>query len=112
MGSKWIPSEIWINDMGLYNLVYNPVTIQFFHRVSASLTLIGTLLLSRHLWKNCSRLRIDLLHLYGSLVLQYSIGISTLLSICTPFMGCLHQAGFLTVLTSIIKLRHKIYKFI
>ena len=84
------------------NLVGNVAAVQFNHRILASLTLVAALGAGlaawRHLPAGAARGRV--LFLAGAVLLQYALGIVTLLYVVPVSLGTLHQAVAVLVLTA------------
>jgi heme a synthase len=88
------------------NLIANAETVQFDHRLLATLTALASLAtLAAGLRVRLSAgARSALLALGGLVVLQYALGIATLLSGVRTGLALAHQAGAMLVLTSLIVL--------
>jgi heme a synthase len=93
-GGRLVPLNMFAQQPALQNLVANPVTVQWLHRVIGTVLLIAALAffvrvrragadpLSRHLN----------LALCGLIVLQYALGVLTLLHAVPVALGVTHQA--------------------
>jgi len=94
MGQSWIPEELFFETPWWKDLIHNPVSIQFVHRLLAiiSLTFLGFLALSRQGFYNV---------IFGLALLQGSLGISTLLLKVPIFLAATHQAMGIVLLTSL-----------
>jgi cytochrome c oxidase assembly protein subunit 15 len=93
MGGEWLPPTFSILDPFMVNLVENPGTVQWIHR------LIGTILLivvASFWWKIYKSVKTSDLRNLGTtllaiLVLQYLLGIFTLIYSVPISLGVLHQ---------------------
>ncbi|KAI7907016.1 cytochrome oxidase assembly protein-domain-containing protein [Cokeromyces recurvatus] len=117
MGETIIPplKELWSDDYvkpqdhGKWrNLLENPTTVQFDHRTLAETTATFTTVLWLYskkipLPKN-ARIAVNIM--MGALLLQVSLGISTLLYMVPIELAAAHQAGALALLTSNFWLIH------
>ena len=103
MGGTWVPDQVWEASLAWKNLFENPITIQFVHRGFALIILIlgvgFSIILFRHANKS--------VRIYGvivliALLLQISLGISTLIMHVPVTLAVAHQACALVLLTSVI----------
>lgn len=100
MGAGFIPEELLFHSPWYENFFTNPVTVQFTHRVLATLTLIviwhhGL----RRLKKSPSpQERTWIMALLGWSVVQVTLGIATLLLMVPHDLAVMHQAGALILL--------------
>jgi cytochrome c oxidase assembly protein subunit 15 len=110
MGDQWLPPAGWILQPGWRNLFENIATVQFDHRVLATLTLIAVLGFWVYAVKKplpaTARTAIHVLLLTA--IAQVALGISTLLLHVPVALGVTHQAGALTLLTVILFVRHQL----
>jgi cytochrome c oxidase assembly protein subunit 15 len=117
MGDGIIPpkKELWSdhyakpNDHGKWrNLLENPTTVQFDHRTLAE----STAVLSTALWAYSRKLplpknvRLAVNTMMGAVVVQVTLGISTLIYMVPIELAAAHQAGALALLTSNFWLIH------
>jgi cytochrome c oxidase assembly protein subunit 15 len=94
MGGAWIPATLFDYQPALSNLVANPVTVQWLHRVLGTLLALGVMALAWHM------LRAPLdrtARRYGWLLLtvvsvQYLLGVLTLVNAVPVALGVTHQA--------------------
>jgi len=110
MGDQWLPPAGWILQPGWRNLFENIATVQFDHRVLATLTLLSVLgfwvyALRRPL-PDMARIGIHVLLLVA--IAQVALGISTLLLHVPVALGVTHQAGALTLLTVTLFVSHQL----
>lgn len=109
MGSSLFPKDIFILRPWISNFFENIVTIQFTHRVLTLLLFIVTLgfyfkALTQYL---PGRTRIALHSLLITMILQFSLGITTLLLAVPVAVAAAHQAGALLLLTVMLWIRHE-----
>jgi len=112
MGDQWLPPEGWMLQPGWRNLFENIATVQFDHRVLASLTFTSILVfwlaaLRRPLTLS-ARSAFHLLMLM--IVVQVALGISTLLLHVPVALAATHQAGALLLLTLALLVNHRLRK--
>ncbi|TCK19510.1 cytochrome c oxidase assembly protein subunit 15 [Thiogranum longum] len=112
MGDQWLPPAGWTLQPGWRNLFENIATVQFDHRVLATLTFVTVILFwfrTRHrVTTRATRTGLNLLALV--VVGQVSLGISTLLLHVPVALASLHQAGALTLLTVLLFVNHRLHK--
>lgn len=112
MGGRWIPQDIFALSPLLVNFFENTTTVQFDHRVMAtlsSLLIIAIFALSRRpqiasTLNPTTKLAVN--SLLAILVLQYSLGIATLLYHVPTPLASAHQTGSLTLFTIALWLLH------
>jgi len=94
MGGRLIPDSYARLSPFIRNLGENIATIQFHHRVLATLTLcaaVAALFAARSLLRPMHPARVALLALAGVVVLQYALGIATLLLVVPLDLAVAHQ---------------------
>ncbi len=110
MDGKWIPDGLLLLSPTWLNFFENIITIQFDHRVLATLLF----LLIPFLWwitrksPQEPRLHTALHLLLAALVLQISLGISTLLLVVPIALAAAHQAGAIVLLTVSLFVSHQL----
>jgi cytochrome c oxidase assembly protein subunit 15 len=110
MGGKWFPSEGWFQSPWWINFFDNHATVQWTHRVLATLAFIVVFSLGlRGIWTQQFILK-KLGHaLAGMVFLQMVLGIVTLLTQVQVHVAVTHQAGALVlfglVITQLVVLR-------
>lgn len=110
MGDHWLPPAGWMLQPGWRNLFENIATVQFDHRVLATLTLVSVI----GFWFYTVRkplpasTRIGIHALLALATVQVALGISTLLLHVPVALGVIHQAGALTVLTAALFVVHQL----
>ena len=108
MGGKWIPQDYASGAPLLTNAFENPVAAQFHHRLLAVATAVAVLLL----WLGCfigrshRVLRGAATVALLAVILQVFLGIETLLAAVPVWLGALHQAGALVLITAMIWVVH------
>ncbi|MSQ19815.1 MAG: heme A synthase [Betaproteobacteria bacterium] len=108
MNGHWIPLELFSIEPWWRNFFYNMATVQFDHRLLAYLLIIVT----GWLWwrvlasETSRRARYSVTGLALALVLQFGLGIATLLNQVPVLLGVLHQGGAVLVLTAAIVTAH------
>lgn len=110
MAGQWIPAELFAVDPLWRNFFENVTTVQFDHRVLATLLfgLILTFWWSARRVSGPPRLRIGLHLLLAALCLQVALGISTLLLVVPTALAAAHQGGALLLLTASAFVSHQI----
>jgi cytochrome c oxidase assembly protein subunit 15 len=104
MGGKWIPEGVAALSPGYLNLFENMVTVQFTHRLLAMT--IGLLLLGWSIrgithFENVGVKRSFLL-LATMVIIQFLLGVSTLLMQVPVWLGAMHQAGALLLFSAML----------
>lgn len=107
MDGRWVPEGYAQLDPFVLNFFENIAAVQFNHRLLATLALVAALYAAiRALWLPAGRARHAALALGGSLVLQYALGVATLLWVVPVWLGTLHQGVAVLVLTAAILALH------
>jgi cytochrome c oxidase assembly protein subunit 15 len=93
MGGQWLPPTFATLDPFLSNLVENPGTVQWMHRVNGTLLLISVVIFW---WKAAVQrsdywLRAMSGALFTVILLQYLVGVLTLIYSVPLYLGVLHQ---------------------
>ena len=104
MNGKIIPDDIYFDNLGILNIFENTVTINFNHRWIATLTFIYTFSLFTYLIFNkfiklSNRIIFIVLII---LILQFLLGIMTLLSNVAIHYGSLHQTNSIALLSILL----------
>jgi len=113
---NWIPAEIWDNSLSpsWRNFFENTATVQFDHRSLAYLTLltvIGTWVMARRPanWKALQPASQKSYHAMLAVVFgQVALGISTLMLFVPVELASLHQAGALTLWSTVLYSQHSL----
>lgn len=90
----WIPPELWLMEPLMINLFENMVTVQWIHRILA--TLLGVMAIG--MWIRSYRLETSfttkmwVLSVFAAVLIQYLTGVFTLIYHVPVWLGVLHQA--------------------
>ena len=112
MDGRLVPAGVMALQPAWINLFENAATVQFGHRLLATVTLLTVLAVT---WMASraplpSRLRLPFL-LAGVLVLvQYLLGIATLLARVPVALGASHQANMVLLLTAVLAAHHAVFR--
>jgi cytochrome c oxidase assembly protein subunit 15 len=90
------------------NLIANIATVQFDHRLLASLTLFSTLALAVAAWPYRAQLGWRAMLVAGAVLLQYGLGVTTLLLVVPADIALLHQLGAMLLLTAVLLTVHAV----
>ncbi len=104
MNGKIIPDDIYLEDLGIFNIFENTVTINFNHRWIATITFIYTFSFFTYLIFN-KLINISNRIIFSVLIilsLQFLLGIMTLLSNVTIQYGSLHQTNSIFLLSILL----------
>ena len=94
MYGYWTPPELWVMEPLFYNFLENIVTVQWIHRVVG--TILGLTVIS--MWIRSFSLKPDHktrmwnLALFSGVLIQYGIGVFTLIFHVPVWLGVFHQA--------------------
>ena len=94
MHQFWIPPELWLMEPLMINFVENMVTVQWIHRVLATVLLV----IAIGMWVRSYQLntafiaKMWILGILSVLLIQYLIGVFTLIWHVPISLGVLHQA--------------------
>ncbi|MBM3486524.1 MAG: heme A synthase [Alphaproteobacteria bacterium] len=106
MGEGLIPPGAFAFEPWPLNLVENPATVQFIHRVLGT----GVLVLALALWLTArgasGRLEPAALGILAMAAIQVGLGIATLLTGVALALGVLHQAGAVVLLSLVLWYLH------
>lgn len=114
MGDKWIAESVpfTFEREGLSSLVYNLASVQFIHRTVAILlfALVSFLWMKRkNINYNLSVQQRNALNIAMAVVLmQFALGVFTLLYAVPIWLGVLHQAGAFVLLGAVVYLLHRL----
>lgn len=106
MDGRLVPEGYWALDPPLRNLFENVAAVQFDHRLLATL---ATALALGAAWtglRGGPPVRRAALALGGAVLLQYALGVATLLWAVPLALGAAHQAMAMLVLTASLVLWH------
>ncbi len=110
MNQFWIPPEAWLLEPFIQNLFENPAAVQWIHR------LLGTLLLVMviYIWARVMFSSVDHtlkwwgVALLGIVLLQYLLGVFTLLYHVPISLGVIHQAAAMLLFGVVIGFYHTV----
>jgi len=109
MDGHWVPEVIFMQEPLWRNFFENIATVQFGHRVLATLVFFGVIILwitgMRQQLPAASRNGLHLL--LAAALLQVTLGISTLLMHVPIVLAAAHQGGALLLLTAVIYTRNR-----
>lgn len=109
MGDHWLPPDATFMSPMWKNLLENPVGVQFIHRVLAMLIVVNTVVLLA--WARNTNLssafRSGLRYLAAIVVVQFTLGVITLLMQVPVFAASVHQLGAFFLLAVCIYLLHE-----
>ena len=109
MDGRWVPEVIFMQEPLWRNFFENIATVQFGHRVLATLVFFGVIILwitgMRQQLPAASRNGLHLL--LAAALLQVTLGISTLLMHVPIVLAVAHQGGALLLLTAVIYARNR-----
>lgn len=118
MGDKWVPDSFYFawETMGWHAIIDNMTGVQFMHRNLAYLVFFGVLFLLWFAWSNQrigkpSLLTGQIHALWAAallVMLQFVLGVFTLLHAVPLTLGVIHQAGALLLLGSLVYLWHRL----
>ena len=102
MADQWMPQEIWFLDPWYLNLVANAATVQWVHRILASLTLVSIFGYAIFNWSKAitKPQRCGLVGMMIFVTLQFSLGLVTLLYHVPLWSALLHQACAILLLSA------------
>ncbi|MDH5611497.1 MAG: COX15/CtaA family protein, partial [Gammaproteobacteria bacterium] len=112
MNGQLIPDGLFMLDPVWHNFFENIITVQFDHRVLATLLF----LIISVFWLKTRKLgltpmsHLSIHLLLAALALQITLGISTLLLIVPVSLGAAHQAGAVILLTASLFVSHQLRK--
>lgn len=105
MGDSFMPPHVSSAvAQAAANLVNDPVVTQFVHRTLAIVVALATLHVAAKLWKAGAGPRA--LALGGAVLLQFALGVATLLSGVHIVLGVAHQAGAALLLAAMVWAAH------
>ena len=90
------------------NLVENVATVQFNHRVLATATLLSALVLLLAAWPRRARLGGRIAAIAAMVLLQYALGVTTLLLVVPAGLAVAHQLCATLLLTAVLAMAHAV----
>jgi len=111
MNGRWIPETIFMHSPLWRNFFENIATVQFDHRLLATLTFAGVFILWMATLRHTlpAQLRLGLHLLMAAALLQVMLGISTLLLHVPVPLAATHQAGALLLFTVALYVVHRVF---
>ncbi len=111
MNGSLLPPNGWSQDPLLINLVENLATVQWVHRVVGTVLLIGTIGLFLRMRRdpNLERFQRWGLGFMVLVLLQYSLGITTLLTHVKTGIAVTHQATALVIVGFVLTFLHQVW---
>ncbi len=108
MGEGFVPPDMWSLMPWWQNMLTNPITVQFMHRITAYLVFCYGVIIVYHAVKHVdAAVRRYGMMVGAALVVQVMLGIATLMSGVPVWLGTAHQAGAVLVLASVIAFLHQ-----
>jgi cytochrome c oxidase assembly protein subunit 15 len=107
MAGAWVPQDYARLSPFLRNLTQNIPAVQFDHRLLATLTAVSILsLVSMGIRPGLRFMRGRVLALGGVVVIQYILGVATLLLVVPVPLAAAHQATAVLLLTAVLTVLH------
>jgi cytochrome c oxidase assembly protein subunit 15 len=110
MDGQLLPNGYWQLSPAWHNMTANVLAVQFNHRLLATLTLLAAGYVAWRAWRGlpASAARTAVMAFAGSIVLQYALGVATLLAVVPVSLGTLHQGVAVLVLTTALLALHRV----
>jgi cytochrome c oxidase assembly protein subunit 15 len=110
MNGSLLPPQGWSQEPLIINLFENLATVQWVHRVLATVLLIGAIAFVVRVRRDNDLVRFhDLSTLFaGLIVLQYAVGVTTLLTNVETAIGVTHQGIAVLLVAVLIFLAHRV----
>ena len=107
MGGEWIPSAIWMTELGWRNLFENPALVQFIHRMTGYLLAIFAVVV----WLRGRRsphpvTRGAFMVMLLAMALQIVLGILNVIHASPLYLALSHQVGAVALFCLILRARH------
>jgi cytochrome c oxidase assembly protein subunit 15 len=108
MDGALVPAGLFGHDPWWRSVVADPLTIQFGHRLLASVAALAAIGAALAAWRRLAPgfARRAVLVLGGAVLVQYAIGVATLLWVVPVPLGTLHQAMAVLVLAVVLVALH------
>lgn len=112
MFSYWFPPELWLSEPLYINFIENIVTVQWFHRVMGTLLgLFAIIYWIRTLTSSVDKTtKMWAFALFTTVLVQYAIGVFTLIYHVPVWLGVIHQAFAMVLFGVVIGAIHNITK--
>ncbi|MDA7999870.1 MAG: COX15/CtaA family protein [Alphaproteobacteria bacterium] len=101
MDGDFIPADYARYEGWLRNISENPGAVQFHHRWLAAVVSLLVLVLAAAQWRLCGVCR-SAMFVAVAVAVQFGLGLWTLLAVVPVWLGALHQAGALVLLTAML----------
>jgi cytochrome c oxidase assembly protein subunit 15 len=105
----WIPPEMFLVEPAILNFFQNMTTVQWTHRLLG--TVLGVMVIAmwgRTFWLNTTKEEKKwILALFGTVLLQYAIGVFTLIYHVPLWLGVLHQVMAMILFGVALGTRHR-----
>ena len=110
MNGGLLPPNGWSQDPLLINLVENLATVQWVHRVMATVLLVGVILLYVKIRRDATLERFQKWGLGFMLLvmLQYTLGVTTLLTHVQTGIAVTHQATAVVIVGFVLPFLHRV----
>jgi len=108
MDGQWVPDGLWTLSPWWRNHLESILTVQFQHRMGALVVLAIGFAIVATAWRKTVALHRELRILLWALLLQFSLGVATLLSQVNHGFASTHQLGALVLLSAALNL---VYRF-
>jgi cytochrome c oxidase assembly protein subunit 15 len=108
MDGRLVPDGYGDMQPFVRNLIANIPAVQFNHRVLASLTLLSASGLTIAAWPCRDRLGWRVGFVGAAALVQYALGVTTLLLVVPADLALSHQIGAMVLLTSVLLIAHAI----
>ena len=104
MNDKLIPDDYFMEGYGIINFFENTIAINFNHRWIATLTFVIIIILTLYLKyvSKLNKINLGLLLIFVLAILQFTLGILTLLTNVKIVLASLHQLNSTLLLTSVL----------
>ncbi len=110
MDGGLLPPKGWSHDPWIINFFENLATVQWMHRLLATALLISAIALMARVWRDpeLSAFRRWSAVLAGMVVIQYGLGVATLLSHVRIGLGVTHQVMALAIVGVLLTFLHRV----
>lgn len=105
----WLPPEMFLVEPVILNFFQNMTTVQWTHRLLG--TVLGVMVIAmwgRSFWLNMAKEeKIWMFALFGTVLLQYAVGVFTLMYHVPIWLGVFHQAMAMVLFGVALGTRHR-----
>lgn len=105
MNGHWVAPLFWQLKPAWTNFINNPIVVQWMHRLIGTTLLIVVIIMAASAVNSrlCNQVGKRTLFLLGMIILQYMLGVATLLLAVPVLLGVIHQAvGIITFMSWIL----------